>query len=637
LFTKTDTMPPTFPFSAIVGQDALKRALLLTVIQPRLGGVLIRGVKGSAKSTAVRGLAHLLPPIETVVGCPVQRHPDEVVPDLHLPIDAAIESRRVPLVELPLGATEDRVLGSLHLEKALRGERVFEPGLLAAANRGILYIDEVNLLPDHLIDVLLDAAASGVHRVEREGLSLSHPARFVLVGTMNPEEGDLRPQLLDRFGLVVDVTDLSSPTDRAEAVRRRLTFEANPEQFHTDWQAAEQAEAARIVQAQRILPEVEMPETILQAISARCLAAGAEGLRADLAVCQASAAWAAYHGRTLVEAADVDAVAELALVHRRTRPPTPPDPKGERRNAPWSKVQGPRSQAGPETKDQGQGTRDRSIDGSAGLFAARIEPAAQLFNRANAVGHRRHGATDQNRTSNGPARPLTQTASRIAWAATVRAAAPHQYERGRNSDGIILLAQDLHAWPKNGPAGCLRLFLIDTSGSMAAWRRMRQTKAAVLALLAQAYRQRDRVAMLACHDDTTELVLPPSRDLNRARAVLEELPAGGTTPLAHGLCSAGRLIARERRRQPRQPVWTVILTDGRNNVAFSAGADAEADLHCQARALARLRAEFVVVDTETGSSRFGRAAELAALLSATCVTVEDVLGRPLPERHRVAG
>src|SRR5438132_2694867 len=190
-------MPPSFPFSAIVGQATLRRALLLGVIQPGLGGVLIRGTKGVAKSTAVRALAALLPPIETVAGCPFQRRPGQEIAGWPVPADAQVVVRPVPLVELPLGATEDRVLGSLHLEKALRGERAFEPGLLAAANRGILYIDEVNLLPDHLVDVLLDAAAAGIHRVEREGLSLSHPARFLLVGTMNPEEGELRPQLLD--------------------------------------------------------------------------------------------------------------------------------------------------------------------------------------------------------------------------------------------------------------------------------------------------------------------------------------------------------------------------------------------------------------------------------------------------------
>src|SRR5437870_1342212 len=285
-------MLPSFPFSAIVGHERLKQALLLGVIQPSLGGVLVRGTKGVAKSTAVRALAALLPPL--------------------------------PLVELPLGATEDRVLGALHLEKALRGERALEPGLLAAADGGILYVDEVNLLPDHLVDVLLDAAASGVHRVEREGLSLSHAARFLLVGTMNPEEGELRPQLLDRFGLAVDVSDLTDAGARAEAVKRRLAYEADPAAFRAAWQAEEAAESERITRARALLAAVRVPEAILRAISERCLAEGVEGLRADLTLCQAACARAAYHGRGEVEPVDVDAVAEFALAHRRTRPPQPP-------------------------------------------------------------------------------------------------------------------------------------------------------------------------------------------------------------------------------------------------------------------------------------------------------------------------
>src|SRR5919108_231057 len=223
------TLP--FPFAAIVGQAQLKQALLLGVIQPGLGGVLIRGTKGVAKSTAVRALTQLLPPIETVAGCPFQRQPGESIPDWPLPADAATIRRPVPLVELPLGATEDRVLGTLHLEKALRGERAFEPGLLAAAHRGLLYVDEVNLLPDHLVDLLLDAAAMGRAYIERDGVSVRHAARFILVGTMNPEEGELRPQLLDRFGLAVDVQAERDIEVRAEVVRRRIAFDRDPEGF----------------------------------------------------------------------------------------------------------------------------------------------------------------------------------------------------------------------------------------------------------------------------------------------------------------------------------------------------------------------------------------------------------------------
>jgi magnesium chelatase subunit D len=640
-------MRPCFPFSAIVGQDALKRALLLCVIQPALGGVLVRGTKGVGKSTAVRALAALLPPIETVVGCPFQRRPGEGIPDWPLPADAPVLVRPVPLVELPLGATEDRVLGSLHLEKALRGERVFEPGLLAAANRGLLYIDEVNLLPDHLVDILLDAAASGTHRVEREGLSLSHPARFVLVGTMNPEEGDLRPQLLDRFGLAADVADLAGPAERAAAVRRRLAYENDPVAFAAGWKAADAAEGERVVKAQELLPKVRIDDAELQALSERCLAAGVEGLRADLTMCQAACAWAAYQGRTEVKAADVDAVAELALAHRRNGRPPPPPPGGdrgpkekERESKSWDR--GPKAEDGrkpgnPPLPSVGREARPTVFE-SAGLFAARVEPSPTVLTRARVEGRWRTGRGPQRGPRSGHVQAADGAAAALAWVATARAAAPYQVERGRPASGgrLILRESDLRVWPPRGPGGCLLLFVVDASGSMGAWQRMRQTKAAVLSLLVRAYQHRDQVAILAFRGAAAELVLPPSRGLAPARWALEQLPVGGTTPLAHGLAATYQIIRRQRQGRPGQPVWTVLLTDGRTNVPLAAGSDPWHDALVQARTLGGLDTECVVVDTETGSPRFGRAAQLAEALGAPCLPLEEVLGRPLPDRWRTA-
>ncbi len=639
-------MHPPFPFSAVVGQEPLKRALLLGVIHPGLGGVLVRGTKGVAKSTAVRALAALLPPIETVAGCPFQRRPGEAIPDWPLPGGAAALLRPAPLVELPLGATEDRLLGSLHLERALRGERAFEPGLLASANRGILYIDEVNLLPDHLVDVLLDAAAGGVHRLEREGLSVRHPARFLLVGTMNPEEGDLRPQLLDRFGLVVDVADLTDPGERAEAVRRRLAYEADPEGFVAAWQEADRAEGGRLGRARDLLPEVRVPDAVLQALSERCLAAGVEGLRADLTLCQAARAWAAYQGRREVEPADVDLVAELALAHRRTRPPDPPPGGGRRKNEPGKDpgrdpapgnhrtgtdhASGP-APAPPVTASSGQ---DRVFPAE-GAFAARVAPPAEMLARSRTPARRGKGRGD--RAGWGPARAAGAKGGRISWAATLRAAAPAQERRGwRGPEApLVLTREDLRVWPRHGPAGCLLLFLLDASGSMAAWKRMRQTKAAVLALLNQAYQRGDRVALLAFRGEGTRLVLPPSRGLASARHALEELAVGGSTPLAHGLASVRRFLQARERREGAQPVWTVLLTDGRGNVSLG-GADPWEDVLSQATALAACRAGFLVVDTETGWPRLGKAAELAGVLGAPCRALEEVLGRPLADPRRRA-
>jgi magnesium chelatase subunit D len=609
-------MLPSFPFSAIVGQERLKQALLLGVIQPSLGGVLVRGTKGVAKSTAVRALAALLPPL--------------------------------PLVELPLGATEDRVLGALHLEKALRGERALEPGLLAAADGGILYVDEVNLLPDHLVDVLLDAAASGVHVVEREGLSLRHAARFLLVGTMNPEEGELRPQLLDRFGLAVDVCDLTDAGARAEAVRRRLAFEADPAAFRAAWQAEEAAESERITRARALLAAVRVPDAVLRAISERCLAEGVEGLRADLALCQAACARAAYRGRTEVEPADVDAVAEFALAHRRTRPPQPP-PERSQESGDRGQRSEVRSQKSEELSGQAPwraganggrglnpGAAQLQIFDSAGLFVARARPASQQLRRSPQAGRWRAPAAQPGGPATGAARPY-RGGDALAWAATLRAASMSERERGGLREGglVRLHAADLRGRPRRGPAGCLLLFVVDTSGSMAAWRRMRQTKAAVLSLLAQAYQRRDRVALLAFRGTDAELVLPPARGLHAARAALEHLPVGGATPLAHGLAAAARLVRAQQRRQPRLPVWVVVLTDGRANVpAFSA--DAWADALAQARGLAACAAECLVVDTESGWPRLGKAGELARVLGAECLAVEQVLGRPLADPWRRA-
>jgi Mg-chelatase subunit ChlI len=316
----------TYPFPALVGQDDMKLALILNVINPGLGGVLIRGEKGTAKSTAVRGLAELLPEIEMVAGCRFGCDPDR--PEKFCPDCRAADhpmgrhTRRLPVVELPVGATEDRVLGTLDLEGALtEGTRRFEPGLLAAANRGILYVDEVNLLDDHLVDVLLDAAAMGMNIVEREGISFAHEARFTLVGTMNPEEGELRPQLLDRFGLCVKVEGLADPGQRREVVTRRLAFDADPEGFIGRWRSEGVRLAEKMAAARGLLPQVSLPEEALARAVDICLALGVDGHRGDLTVIKTALTLAAFEGRTATGEADVIRAAELALPHRVRRRP----------------------------------------------------------------------------------------------------------------------------------------------------------------------------------------------------------------------------------------------------------------------------------------------------------------------------
>ena len=317
----------SYPFAAIVGQDEMKLALVLTVINPAVSGVLIRGDKGTAKSTAVRGLAELLPERVEVGATPYHLSPAEdreYWEELGLPAqDDPVERRtRVPVVELPIGATEDRVAGTLDLETALTaGRKRFEPGLLADAHRGILYVDEVNLLDDHVVDLLLDSAAMGVNTVEREGISLTHPARFSLVGTMNPEEGELRPQLLDRFGLCVTVVGESDPPARVEIIERRLAFEADPVGFCAGWRAEGERLARQIASAMDLLPEVTVGREVLLEVARICVDAGVDGHRADITMVRAARALAAWHGRTGIETADLQQAARLVLPHRMRRRP----------------------------------------------------------------------------------------------------------------------------------------------------------------------------------------------------------------------------------------------------------------------------------------------------------------------------
>ena len=304
----------------------MQLALLLNAVNPAIGGVLIRGQKGTAKSTAARGLAALLPPLATIEGCPFNCPPDYPAPICPVCNDAArrsgVVTRPTPFIDLPVGASDDRVVGTLDIEQALQaGRRHFEPGLLAQAHRGILYVDEVNLLADHIVDVLLDAAASGVNTVEREGISVSHPARFILVGTMNPEEGELRPQLLDRFGLAVEVTGQPEPSIRAEVVRRRVAYEANPERFAAGFRQEEQQLSQQIIKAQSLLPAVTLSDGLLELITQICVGSQVDGLRADITLYKSAQTLTAWEGRRQVSVDEVRRCAEFVLLHRRRRQP----------------------------------------------------------------------------------------------------------------------------------------------------------------------------------------------------------------------------------------------------------------------------------------------------------------------------
>lgn len=630
--------PPVFPFTAIVGQAALKTGLILNGVNSKIGGVLIRGEKGTAKSTAVRAFARLLPEIAVVDGCAYHCDPngEHLCPDCtarKLP-GLALPAHYIqpPLVELPVGATEDRVIGTLNLERAIRdGARAFEPGLLAAANRGILYVDEINLLSDHLVDVLLDAAAMGVNYVEREGISISHPAQFILVGTMNPEEGDLRPQLLDRFALCVDITGLPDPLERAEVVRRRIAFERQPRAFMAAYTDAEAQERGRIRFARRHALSVVCSDAMLDTMTRICATLGVDGLRGDIVMYKTAVALAAYAGRTEVTHEDVEVAAGLALVHRQRRQPFDRPEQAQERMA--QALGQARDERGPAADGERPSVGDASGDhgGKATqVFAPSPLPSATLppasgpsMHLVSGAGRRRSSLTETPHGRYTGSAPLTPgTYGALALAPTLRAAAPHQQERRAQagSDGPLLLLQpaDLQRKVRKAPAENLILFAVDASGSMAARRRMEAAKGAVVSLLLDAYQKRDRVGLLAFGGEAATLVLPPTTSVELAERELRSLPTGGRTPLAHALHLAGEVFRRAGRSGREFAPWLVLVTDGRLNVALRT-ANPFGDMMEQASALAAAHVRALVIDTESGPVRAGVNRRLARVLGGECV------------------
>lgn len=609
-----------YPFAALVGLDQLKTALLLNAILPSIGGVLIRGEKGTAKSTAARALRDLLPPIAVVHGCPYHCDPGDICAGCphcsHLIERTAVELP-APFADLPLGATEDRVLGTLDFERALReGRRAFQPGLLADAHRGILYIDEVNLLADHLVDVLLDAAASGINTVEREGVAVTHPARFLLIGTMNPEEGDLRPQLLDRFGLMAVVTGPRDPMVRSEVVRRRLDFERDPAAFASAWHGEQQALRDRIAAARKLLPEVAIADGLVSFISQLCCEVEVDGLRADLALHKTARALAAWHERRAVTLDDIRAAAELVLPHRRRRKPF------ERPGLDPQRLDQLFNQPRPGASADAVPERESSRVIAPGPMHAvgRIEVAPPSAVVAPGRG-RRNVAQGRAAGSYVRATP-TKQAGGLAVDATVRAAA----RRGALIDGKLAIEPaDFHYKERTGKTGTLILFVVDASGSMAARRRMETVKAAVLSLLQNAYEQRDQVGVIAFRGVQAEMLLAPTRSVERAEETLRQLPTGGRTPLAHALVLAHETLREARQAHPELPVLLVILSDGKANVPLpDQPGDAWAQSLQAAQQVAEARTPALVLDPEAGLVRLGRATLLAQALAAECLPLEQL-------------
>lgn len=724
-----------YPFAAIIGQEDLKLCLILCAIDPSIGGVLIRGDKGTAKSTAARGIAALLPKID--VGYdpklemldPYNQRPsslkkgggaaeaadgDGATENIHQhhhdDDDGAqqhqryTESRHIetPFIDLPIGATEDRVLGSIDFSLTLKhgGKPIFAPGLLAAANRGILYVDEVNLLPPHLVDNLLDSAAMGVNTVQREGMTMTHPANFMLIGTMNGEEGELRPQLVDRFGLMVDVTAPSDVVLRSQVVRQRIAFERDREKFRMMWDEAEGKLMQDILAAKERLSEVVLSDDLLLLISRICTELRVGSLRADITMYKAATTLAAWEGRRTAEAEDVRRAAVWVLAHRRRGMPFDSTMNDDSMSKNLDNLidefntnaqlpqeqQESESSSGDQHGDDGderkhenslpEGTSENQQEDS----SENTSIEGQRENRTDHDGHDNGNDNDNgnNNNGNGNGQMQTFTASKpgqikqlrlskqqksqsgigrrnhssnntqktryirsiptdkptdLALDATLRSAASNGLSKSTGQP--IIHAHNLRKKVYHNPTGSLIIFVVDASGSMAARKRMELIKGTVLALLRDAYQQRDRVCVIAFRGVKAEILLEPTRSVELAEKQMQRLPTGGRTPLAHALLLTHDTVHRLLRLEPDQSILLIVMSDGKANVPLPSDSSSSTAAQQQsgdaawvqteqvAMRLARLVIPTLLLDTDAGHVRVGRGKELGELLNADYLRLED--------------
>lgn len=685
---------PVYPFAAIVGQEEMKLALILNVINPSIGGAVIMGQRGTGKSTAVRALVELLPRISVVRGCPYRCDPageSDLCAACSVKLSAGSKLQRehtpVAVVDLPLGATEDRVCGTIDIESALReGAKTFEPGLLAKANRGFLYIDEVNLLEDHLVDLLLDVAVTGRNKVERESMSVEHPARFVLIGSGNPEEGELRPQLLDRFGLHVEVETENELEGRVEIVERREAFDHDPGSFSGRFDKEQLELRKRITRAQKSVAAVTVSRPLLRKIAELCTELRIDGHRGELTITRAARALAALEGRKSVTGTDAKRVAGMALRHRLRRDPLEETATTERIQQALDRIfdveetkrgrgnEGSSGDDGVTSLSEQEGSaatgahaRRQSADpaGMNGADALKVNPAP-TFEMTSVTGiepkqrtyaeRERSSATQRKQRSAGKndiasnserGRYVRSTAAhahgaRLAVDATLRAAATFGH-RVPTAQSRSLSATEARPIPSQAlrfkelrqKSGRLFIFAIDTSGSMAL-NRISHAKGAVLNLLRQSYIRRDSVAIIGFRGKVAEVLLPPSRSMLRARRALDSMGVGGSTPLSSGLACS--LEMARRVKQTYGEIVLALFTDGGGNIALSANSNGDRVRRRRVieNEVARLGAELkkakvssIVVDSQNIYNSNRDTLALAEQLGAQFVRLQPADDRPV--------
>ncbi|HID96343.1 MAG TPA: VWA domain-containing protein [Candidatus Latescibacteria bacterium] len=638
------------PFAAIVGQGRLKKALVLNAINPGLRGVLIKGEKGTAKSTAVRALADLLPEIEVVCDCPFNCHPT----DANLQCNTCRQrresgeelprkKRKMRVVDLPLGATEDRVVGTLDIEKALKeGIKALQPGILADANRGILYIDEINLLDDHLVDVLLDAAAMGVNIVEREGIQVSHPSRFILVGTMNPQEGELRPQLLDRIGLQVNVEGIKDIPERMRIVEVVEEFEAAPFAFTERYLSEQEKLQEQISAAQALLPKITLPEHLLELVTKICVELGVDGHRADILIARCAKTIAAFSLQNEVTEDDVKEAASFVLPHRVKAPAfeEPPDIQQKLEEI-MNPLREPERERGREGEEE-----NHSLHTNPGEHKGKNEKTFDIGRSAKPdilpkrdkklrIGSGKRTKTVTTRSGKYvDFRIPMENASDIALDATLRASAA----RGLRivdcglqispslppirNQRLSVQPQDLREKVRERKKAAVITFVVDASGSMGAQRRMEVAKGAVMELLAESYQKRDKVAFIAFRGQDAHLLLPPTSGIERAAQCLRELPTGGKTPLPAGLNKALEVLLNELKRDESIIPVLVLVSDGKGNVPIKE--DVRKEVEALATKIRERRIHLVVIDSGGGFLRLGYNKQIAQIADGEYCNLEEL-------------
>ena len=590
-----------YPFSAILGQERLKKALILNLINPKISGVLITGQKGTAKSTAVRALA-------------------------------ALTEKKV--ITLPLSVSEDRLIGSVDLEQTMKtGKAVYLPGILAEADGQILYVDEVNLLQDHLTDIVLTAHGSKENRVEREGISAVRDSRFLLVGTMNPEEGQLRQHFLDQFGLCVVVGSENKPEQRLAIVKARMAFEENPKAFVKSFALQEAALREKLEVAMQLLPAIRVTEANRLYIVSKCLEAEVQGHRADLTLEETAKAMAAWNGHAEITKEDIDEAAPYVLLHRRRNTEQPPEEEPQQQEQ-EPQEQNERNDAPPPDQKDSDGPPPKNPPQGRGKdqnFAmGNSFKVADFGHSASRQTHKGFGKRTTAKSAGKMGRYVYSVQQNLtgdlALDATIRAAAPYQVSRNKNGLAIAIRESDIREKVRQRKYANLLVFVVDASGSMGASQRMTETKGAILSLLKDAYVKRDKVCLIAFRGNDAQVLLPPTRSVDRGVRLLETMAVGGRTPLNHGIAKGMQVIQSELKKNPGVLPYMVMITDGKGNVSIDNTLKPKQELM---EISEKLRAfpyiNTMVLDIERkGAMSFGIAREMALRMGASYQKIETL-------------